>query len=392
MLVKERVRSLNRRRFESEEVEPAHPLRWRQRVLTVRVLSGHDWLVASGLVAQHDTVTCKSKFEVDLRPILEVRELCVAYGARGGGVWRALSGVSFGVGAGEILAVLGESGSGKTTLAGSLLRLLPRNARITGGEILLDGADVVRMSGVDLRRVRGSGISIVFQEPSLALHPTIRVGEQIGEVLRAHGTWSRRERVEGTRKMLAKVFSGDVERIYSSYPHELSGGQQQRVLIAQAIACEPALVVADEPTASLDTTTQREILTLFKRLRDELGIAFIFITHNPALLAGFADRVLVLYAGKVAEVGPTHEVLRSPQHPYTQALLKCVPPVDSDGAAGRKSLLPVIGGVPPSLAAPSQGCVFEPRCQDRMETCQVCEPAAAVLGGGHEVACLKFPA
>jgi oligopeptide transport system ATP-binding protein len=334
----------------------------------------------------------KGGFEAKLRQILEVRELCVAYDARAGGVWRALSGVTFGVGAGEILAVLGESGSGKSTLAVSLLRLLPRNARITGGEILLEGADVNRMSAVQLRRVRGSGISIIFQEPSLSLHPTIRVGEQIGEVLRAHGAASRRERVEHTREILARVFSGDLERIYSSYPHELSGGQQQRVLIAQAIACEPALVVADEPTASLDTSTQREILALFKRLRDQLGIAFIFITHNPALLAGFADRVLVLYAGKVAEIGPRYEVLSSAQHPYTQALLKCVPQVDGGDAVQRKSLLPVIAGAPPNLAVLSQGCIFEPRCQDRMEICQVRDPAASTLGGGHEVACLKFPA
>jgi oligopeptide transport system ATP-binding protein len=329
---------------------------------------------------------------MELRHVLEVRALCVTYGGRGAIVSRALSGVSFVVGAGEILAVLGESGSGKSTLALSLLKLLPRNARITGGQILLKGANVVRMGAAELRRVRGSGISIIFQEPSLALHPTIRIGEQIEEVLRAHGTASKRERSDRAREILAKVFSADVERIYSSYPHELSGGQQQRVLIAQAIACEPALVVADEPTASLDTTTQREILTLFKRLRDDLGIAFIFITHNPALLAGFADRVLVLYAGKVAEVGPTHKVLFSPQHPYTQALLKCVPQVDAGQTGERKSLLPVIAGAPPSLAVLSQGCPFEPRCQDRMETCQVREPAAAMLGGGHEVACLKFPA
>jgi oligopeptide transport system ATP-binding protein len=328
-----------------------------------------------------------------LRQILELRNLNVAYGARdGGAVWHALSGVSFCVGGGEILAVLGESGSGKSTLAASLLRLLPRNARITGGEILLEGADVVRMGAPQLRRMRGSGISIIFQEPSRALHPTIRIGEQIGEVLRAHGTASKPERTDRTRDVLAKVFSADVERIYSSYPHELSGGQQQRVLIAQAIACEPALVVADEPTASLDTTTQREILTLFKRLRDELDIAFIFITHNPALLAGFADRVLVLYAGKVAEVGPTHEVLFSPQHPYTQALLRCVPQVDAVEAVQRNSPLPMIAGTPPSLALLSRGCIFEPRCQDRMDVCRVREPEAAALGGGHEVSCLKFPA
>jgi oligopeptide/dipeptide ABC transporter ATP-binding protein len=327
-----------------------------------------------------------------LKRILEVRDLRVAYARRDGGVWHALNGVSFGVGAGEILAVLGESGSGKSTLAASLLRLLPQNGRITGGEILLQGADIVRMDAVELRRMRGSGVSIIFQEPSLALHPTIRVGEQIGEVLRAHQALSKRRRGERAREILAKVFAGDIERIFSSYPHELSGGQQQRVLIAQAIACEPALVVADEPTASLDPATQRDILALFKQLRDELGIAFIFITHNPALLSGFADRVLVLYAGKVAEIGPTEALLSSPKHPYTQALLKCVPQIEGGEVLVPKTFLPVIVGAAPSMAVLSQGCVFEPRCEERMEMCQIREPAVAMLGNRHEVSCLKYPA
>jgi len=327
-----------------------------------------------------------------LRRILEVRDLRVAYARRDGGVWHALNGASFGVGAGEILAVLGESGSGKSTLAAALLRLLPQNGRITSGEILLEGADIVRMDALELRRVRGSGVSIIFQEPSLALHPTIRIGEQIGEVLRAHQALSKRRRGERAREILAKVFAGDIERIFSSYPHELSRGQQQRVLIAQAIACEPALVVADEPTASLDPITQREILALFKQLRDELGIAFIFITHNPALLAGFADRLLVLYAGKVAEVGPTEAVLSSPRHPYTQALLKCVPQIEGGEVLAPKTLLPVIAGAAPSMAVLSQGCGFEPRCEERMELCQIREPAAAMLDNRHEVSCLKYPA
>jgi oligopeptide transport system ATP-binding protein len=340
-------------------------------------------------VAQHELIIGD---KADLRQILEVRDLRVAYARRDGGVWHALNGVSFGVGAGEILAVLGESGSGKSTLAAALLRLLAQNGRITGGEILLEGADIVRMDAVDLRRMRGSGVSIIFQEPSLALHPTIRIGQQVGEVLRAHQALSKRRRRERAREILAKVFAGDIERIFSSYPHELSGGQQQRVLIAQAIACEPALVVADEPTASLDPITQREILALFKQLRDELGIAFIFITHNPALLGGFADRVLVLYAGKVAEIGPTEALLSSPKHPYTHALLKCVPQIEGGEVLRAKTLLPVIAGAPPSLASLSQGCGFEPRCEERMELCQIREPGAAMLGNRHEVSCLKYPA
>ena len=339
-------------------------------------------------MAQHEVIT---EEKAHLRQILEVRDLRVAYGRRDGGVLHALNGVSFGVGAGEILAVLGESGSGKSTLAAALLRLLPMSARITG-EILLEGADVVRMGAVELRRMRGSGVSIIFQEPSLALHPTIRIGDQVGEVLRAHHALSKRGRAERAREILAKVFSDDVQRICSSYPHEMSGGQQQRALIAQAIACEPALVIADEPTASLDPSTQREILTLFRSLRNNLGIAFIFITHNPALLAGFADRLLVLYAGKVAEVGPTEAVLSSPQHPYTQALLKCMPQVDTTQGARRKTLLPVIAGAAPSVVSLSRGCVFEPRCEQRMEICQVHEPVAAMTGSRHEVSCLKFPA
>ena len=322
-----------------------------------------------------------------------MRDLCVAYGGRDGGVWRALEKVSFGIGAGEILGVMGESGSGKSTLASALLRLLPANGRITGGEILLEGSDVLRMDAVELRRIRGGAVSIIFQEPSLALHPTIRIGDQVVEVLRAHGASSKRERGERAREILAKVFSRDVERMFSSYPHELSGGQQQRAMIAQAIACDPALVVADEPTASLDPTTEREILTLFQSLRDQLGIAFVFITHNPMLLAGFADRVLVLYAGKVAEIGPAETVLFSPQHPYTQALLRCVPRIDyGESARAQRGLLPVIAGAAPSLALLSQGCVFEPRCEKRMDVCQMSDPVAAKVGSGHEVSCLKFPA
>ena len=340
-------------------------------------------------MAQHELITGE---KADLRQILDVRDLCVAYGRRDGAVLHALNGVSFGVGAGEILAVLGESGSGKSTLAAALLRLLPQSGRITGGEILLEGADVVRMDAVELRCMRGSGVSIIFQEPSLALHPTIRIGEQVEEVLRAHQVLSKGVRAERAREILAKVFSDDVERIFSSYPHELSGGQQQRVLIAQAIACEPALVIADEPTASLDPSTQREILMLFQSLRDKLGIAFIFITHNPALLSGFADRVLVLYAGKVAEIGPTEALLSSPKHPYTQALLKCVPQIEGGEVLGPKTFLPVIVGAAPSMAVLSQGCVFEPRCEERMELCQIREPAAAMLSNRHEVSCLKYPA
>jgi oligopeptide/dipeptide ABC transporter ATP-binding protein len=322
--------------------------------------------------------------------LLEVRDLHVSYGSRASGAYPALAGANFSVAAGEILGVLGESGSGKSTLAASLLRLLPPGGFIGRGQILLSGADIARMDARELRRVRGKRISFIPQEPSLALHPTMRVTDQVGEVLRAHEEQEPRAWRERVRKILRSVFAEDAERIASCYPHQLSGGQRQRALIAQAVACQPALLVADEPTASLDPSTQSEILLLFRQLRKELGVAIIFITHNPALLADFADRVLVLYGGKVVECGPTDEVLFAARHPYTRALLGCVPVFDPADHLDHRSMLPVIAGAAPNLAHFSQGCVFEPRCSDRMESCQMREPATVAVSERHGAACLKL--
>ena len=224
----------------------------------------------------------------------------------------------------------------------------------------------------------------------MALHPTMRIGDQIAEVLRAHESLNGAARRERVRRVLAEVFSSDVERIARSYHHKLSGGQRQRVLIAQAIACRPKLVVADEPTASLDSTTQREILTLFKDLRERLGVGIVFITHNPALLPGFADRVLVLYAGRVVEWGPGPEVLFSPQHPYTKALLQCVPTFDETRSTNRKTELKVIQGSSPHSASLADACAFAPRCADRMDVCQYRQPAGVSVNKIHRVFCFKF--
>ncbi len=322
--------------------------------------------------------------------LLEVRDLHVAYNARTPAAYPALAGVSFSVAAGEILGVLGESGSGKSTLAASLLRLLPPNAGIGSGKILLNGSDLAGMDLRALRQVRGTSISFIPQEPSLALHPTMRIIDQVGEVLRAHegcGPAGRRQRA---LDILRRVFPAEACSIAARYPHELSGGQRQRVLIAQATACGPALLVADEPTASLDPSTQHEILALFRRLREELGVAVVFITHNPALLLGFADRILVLYGGRVVECGPAEDVLFSGRHPYTRALLNCVPDFDAAKASHGKPLLPVIPGYAPNLSAIAPGCIFEPRCSDRMESCQTQEPATVAVGDRHEAACLKL--
>jgi len=322
--------------------------------------------------------------------LLEVRDLHVSYRSRTAASYRALAGVSVTLARGEILGVLGESGSGKSTFAASLLRLVPPNGAITRGEILLDGADVLQMDAGALRQLRGKRISLISQEPSLALHPTMRIADQIGEVLRAHEVHSAAERRERVVEILRSVFPTGAERIASSHAHQLSGGQRQRVLIAQAIACRPALLVADEPTASLDPSTQHEILLLFRQLQQQLGIAVIFITHNPALLVNFADRILVLYGGKAVECGPGETVLFAAQHPYTRALLSCAPPFDVAAAADSKMMLPVIPGTAPNLAVSMQGCIFEPRCPERMDKCQTREPANVAFENGHEAACLKY--
>ena len=326
-----------------------------------------------------------------MTPLLQVQDLHVAYRSRTGEVCPALAGLSFDLGPSEILGVLGESGSGKSTLAASLLRLLPPSGIITGGRILFEGQDVLHARPREMEKLRGRRISLIFQEPSVALHPAMRVRDQVEEVLRAHEPLDFAARRNRTRQVLASLFPADADRIANSYPHQLSGGQRQRVLVAQAIACGPSVVLADEPTASLDPTTQQEILTLFRTLRQALGLSMVLITHNPGLLAGLADRVLVLYAGRAVEVGPAESVLASPQHPYTRALLRCVPPLDQKSQASRKAMLPVISGESPNLSVLVRGCPFEPRCPEKMEVCKSCDPAAVPLSEAHTVSCFKFP-
>jgi oligopeptide/dipeptide ABC transporter ATP-binding protein len=325
-----------------------------------------------------------------MTPLLDIQNLHVVYHSRTGETIPALTDVSFDLRANEILGVLGESASGKTTLASALLGLLPPNGEITKGAVLLEGQDVRQASPQELERIRGGRISLIFQEPSVALHPAMRVGDQVAEVLRAHESLDSVTLRNRTRKVLAGLFPSETERIAQSYPHQLSGGQRQRILIAQAIACGPALVVADEPTASLDPTTRAETLSLFNSLRHNLGLAMILITHNPALLAGLADRVLVLYAGRVAEWGPANSVLSFPQHPYTRALLRCLPQDMTESKVLRKTKLPAIPGDSPRLSVAVKGCAFELRCPDRMECCGKREPPLIPLNDAHAVSCFKF--
>jgi peptide/nickel transport system ATP-binding protein len=326
-----------------------------------------------------------------MTPLLKVQGLHVAYSDRMGELCPALAGVNFDLGPGEILGVVGESGSGKSTLAAALLRLLPSNGKIQQGTVLFEGKNLLDASPQDLRKIRGGRIGLIFQEPSSSLHPTMQVGQQVSDVLAAHDFLDRRTLSERTNQLLATVFPVDAARISVSYPHELSGGQRQRVLVAQAIICGPSLLIADEPTASLDPTTQQEILELFQTLRQNLGLAIILVTHNPALLAGLADRLLVLYAGRVAEIGPTARVLATPHHPYTTALLSCLPLHFVESQSTRKAKMHVIPGDPPDPCVHAQGCRFEPRCTARMEVCKSDEPAAVAVGERHEVSCFKFP-
>src|SRR5436309_7872998 len=323
--------------------------------------------------------------------ILEVRDLRVTYRSRGGPAFRALDGVSFSLESGEVLGVLGESGSGKSTLATSLLGLFCANALTVSGTVLFEGQDLLQAKPGELQKIRGNRISLIFQEPSVALHPTMRAGRQIRHVLAAHGTKGRRGFDQRTREVLEQLFfAEEAERIRRSHPHQLSGGQRQRVLIAQAIACGPSVIIADEPTASLEPTTQMEILGVFRRLRERLGLAMIFITHNPALLSDFADHVLVLYAGEVAECGPAESVLGLPRHPYTKALFQSIPAVSGKPGTGRKAKLPVILGDSSRSSLPIRGCCFEPRCTERMEICKEREPSPANLSVSHTVSCFKY--
>lgn len=325
-----------------------------------------------------------------MESLLEVQSLSVRYRTHAAQDVVALTGVDLIIASREIVGVLGESGSGKSTLAASILAMFPSNALIDDGAVLLQGTNLLKLDRSELARVRGSRVSLIYQEPGMALHPTMRVGAQIEEVLRAHNADTKAESHRTVRELLETVFPVDAGRIYSSYPHQLSGGQRQRIAIAQAIACKPSLLIADEPTASLDSVTQREILDLLKKLQRERNLAILFITHSLELLDGFADRVVVMYAGRIIEDATTRSVLKSPQHPYTQALLLCRPSLQQVQNASGGLRIPIIPGEPPDLSGKVPGCAFEPRCPDRMQICGERAPQFSKGENGGRVRCFKF--
>jgi oligopeptide/dipeptide ABC transporter ATP-binding protein len=332
----------------------------------------------------------RGRLQLRMVSLLEVLDLCVTYASRTGAGSPALSGVNFAVEPRQTLGILGESGSGKSTLAAALLRMLHPNGKIEKGVVRFEGEDLLRADSRKLQKIRGGRIGTIFQEPLLALHPSLRVGEQVGNVLAAHEPLRRRAIRQRSLQTLRTLFSGEAECVADSYPHQLSGGQRARILIAQAIICSPCLVIADEPTASLDPRTQQEVVSLFCSLKEKRELSMIWITHNPLLLAGLADRVLVLYAGKVVELGPAEEVLKSPRHPYTRDLLSCVPPLSQDDTSAGKNKLGVIREDSPSPVVSKQKCSYEGRCHDRMEVCTLREPPAIDLTDAYKVCCFKY--
>lgn len=283
---------------------------------------------------------------------------------------------SFAVRPGEAVAIVGESGSGKTTLALAVMRLLPPEAQITGS-VRIAGQDMALLDGDALRSMRGARISAIYQEPGLALHPTMRAGDQIAEVFRAHHRVSRREALDAAIKMAESLFGGDAARICASYPHELSGGQQQRVVIAQALVCQPGVVIADEPTASLDGETQREILKLLLELKREMNLALLLITHNIALLPQIADRVLVMYSGRIIEQGTIEQVLIAPRHPYTRTLVAFAKGEAAEFA--NRTAAELLARTQAGDSIPPAGCAFAPRCSDRRFECDRKDPAETIF-------------
>lgn len=316
-------------------------------------------------------------------PVLDVKNLKTVFRTRAGDI-HAVNSVSFYLKPGELLGVVGESGSGKSVTMMSLLGLLPMPpAEIREGQVLLDGRDLLKSDADALRAVRGQEIGFIFQDPMTSLNPVFTVGFQIMEPLRKHMGMNRRAARARAVELLELVGIPDAARRLKDYPHQFSGGMRQRVMIAIALACDPKVLIADEPTTALDVTIQAQILELVKELRHKLGMAIIWITHDLGVIAGIADRVMVMYAGQVAEQGPVKEIFRNPAHPYTRALLQTVPKLHG----ARDAKLRVIEGQPPMLAAHPAACPFRDRCAHAFARCAQENPARRPLGNGHDVAC-----
>ena len=318
--------------------------------------------------------------------LLQIRGLAT-YFHTDAGVVRAVDGVDLSVDRGETLGIVGESGSGKTVTALSVLRLIASPpGRIVAGEILWEGRDLVPLATAKMRQVRSREIAIVFQEPMTSLNPVYSVGAQIAEVIRLHRRLRRREAWDEAVAMLRLVHIANPERRARDYPHQFSGGMRQRVMIAMALACKPKLLIADEPTTALDVTIQAQILELLHEMKTRFGMAIMLITHAMGVVAETAQRVAVMYAGKVVEEAPVAALFASPRHPYTQGLIRSIPRLDM--AEQAKSRLDAIPGVVPNLVDPAPGCSFAPRCSFARAVCTRGAPPLRELAPGHKVACV----
>ena len=326
-----------------------------------------------------------------MTPLLKVLGLRVDFVEPDGKRTHAVNGANLEVRHGEVLGVLGESGSGKSTIAKASLRLLRKTAQIMAGTIELEGRDLLALKERKMEKLRGGRIAMVPQDPGLALNPVMKAGDQIAEVIRAHRNWNRNRCREEAATLLERVhLTSNDRRMYDAYPHQLSGGQQQRVVIAQALACQPVLVIADEPTASLDSDTEEEILQLFGELQAERRMSLLLITHDPKILRDLADRVAVMYAGRVVEEGSLEQVVREPHHPYTRALLACAPHAFEEREFSAGMRLPTIEGSAPDPEFVSVGCTFAPRCARRWELCERRPPSPVETQDTRSVECFLY--
>lgn len=323
-----------------------------------------------------------------MESILEVKDLHVSFSVRGGEV-KAVRGVNFTVGKGETVAIVGESGSGKSVTAQTIMRLIPSPpSKIKQGQVIFNGEDLLSKTNKQMEAIRGKDIGMIFQDPMTSLNPTIKVGKQITEGLIKHQNLSFSEAKTRGVEMLKLVGIKNAEARFNQYPHEFSGGMRQRVMIAIALACRPSLLIADEPTTALDVTIQAQIINVMKDMQERFGTSIIMITHDLGVVAGMADRVIVMYAGEVVETGTSTEIFKNPQHPYTRGLLRSLPRIDQ-----RKDepLVPIIG-TPPDLIKPPVGCPFAARCDHAMKVCERIDPAPTHLSDTHMSRCwLQHP-
>ena len=320
-------------------------------------------------------------------PILNIENLHVTF-TGGAKPVRAVAGVSLSLGRGEVVALLGESGSGKSVTLRSILRLHPEKKTRIEGRISVAGTDVMRLAGDALSHFRGKIVSMIFQEPMLALDPVYTVGQQIVEAIRKHESLTKSAARQRALELFERVRIPSPARRLDAYPHEMSGGMRQRAMIALALSCQPQILLADEPTTALDATVQVQILLLLRDLQSELGLSMIFVTHDIGVAVEVADRIAVMYAGRIVEIGPVRDVIRAPRHPYTIGLLS----TRAHGGRLSGNRLPAIAGSPPDLANLPPGCAFAPRCTLAADVCRTAQPDPVALGSAHAARCFRTDA